>query len=66
MNVKIIYDQDENEFIAFVPGIVGITGFGETEEQSILSFLYQCKNETIFNQKIINTLISKIENETQL
>jgi hypothetical protein len=63
MNIKIVYDQYENEYIAFVDGIPAMAGYGTTEKEAILDFLYKAKEEEGFNHRVIQTLIDKIEND---
>lgn len=63
MNIKIAYDQFENEYIAFVSGLPTISGYGATEKEAILDLLYTVKEEKGFNHRVIQTLIDKIEND---
>lgn len=62
MQVKVAYDFDEKEYIAFVDKIPAIAGYGPTEKEAVLSLLYQAEKEDGFNHDIIRSLINKIEN----
>jgi len=63
VKIKIAYDFDENEYIAFVDKYPQICGISSTEKGAILSLLYQAQKEDGWNHKVINALIEKIENE---
>lgn len=64
MQVKIAYDFEEKEYIAFVDKIPAIAGYGATEKDAILDLLKQAEQEKGFNHSTIRLLIEKIENET--
>lgn len=66
MKVKIAYDFDENEYIAFVDKIPAISGYGETERLAVLDLLHQALKEDGWEHDVIRNLIDKIENETDL
>jgi predicted RNase H-like HicB family nuclease len=63
MRVKVAYDFEDNEYIAFVDKIPNISGFGPSEKDAILNLLYQAKEEDGFNKEVIIQLIEKMENE---
>lgn len=60
MNVKIVYDSYENEYIAFVPNINNFQGYGQTEKEAVIDFLNQCVDNPNFNQDVVRTLLLKI------
>lgn len=62
MQVKIAYDFDDQEYIAFVDNIPRISGYGITEKNAILDLLQHAKLEEGFNHSVIEELINKIEN----
>lgn len=59
MNVKIVFDSYENEYIAFIPG-TKFQGYGLTEKEAVIDFLNQCVDNPIFNQSVIRTLLLNI------
>jgi hypothetical protein len=59
MNVKIIFDVEENEYIAFIDGISSINGYGATEKDAIIDFLRQCEDNPSFNQTIVKLLLDQ-------
>lgn len=63
MQVKIAYDFDDQEYIAFVDSYAQISGYGSTEKKAILDLLNQAYKEDGFNHKVIEELIEKLENE---
>lgn len=62
MKVKIAYDFDEKEYIAFVDQLPVIAGYGPSEKDAILHLLKQAQQEKGFNHVVIKILIDKIEN----
>lgn len=60
MQVKIIFDIEENEYICFVPNVIDIVGYGETEKKAVYNFLLKCENNPLFNQHVISHLIQKL------
>lgn len=62
MKVKIAYDFEEKEYIAFLDGIARISGYGFSEKEALLNLLHQAEKEEGFNHKVIEMLIEKIEN----
>jgi hypothetical protein len=60
MNVKIIYNQFDNEYVAFVQGINLISGYGLTEKEAVIDFLTQCVDNPLFNQSVVQQLLKKI------
>lgn len=63
MKIKIAYDFEDNEYIAFVDMIPQIAGYGLSEKDAILNLLKHAETEKGFNHKVIRMLIQKIENE---
>lgn len=63
MKVKIGYDFEEHEYIAFVDKIPNISGYGVTEKEAIVNLLEQAKKEEGFNHDVITRLIEIINNE---
>lgn len=61
MQVKIIFDIEENQYICFVSGINSVTGFGDTEADAVHDFLKQCENHKLYNQKVINQLLQQFQ-----
>jgi hypothetical protein len=61
MQVKIVYDPYEYEYIAFIEGITSISGYGQTEKEAIVDFLHQCEKNPKFHQSTIQLLLSKIQ-----
>ena len=61
MQVKVAYDFDDDEYIAFVDKLPMISGFGNSEEAAILHLLRQALNEDGFDKHVIKLLIEKIE-----
>ena len=45
--LKVIYIQDDNEYMAFLDGLSNISGFGETEEEAIADMPLECEDWTM-------------------
>ena len=63
MKVKIAYDFEENEYIAFIDNMANISGFGISEKDAIYDLLKEAKKQKIFDEKIITRLLGIINNE---
>ena len=61
MQVKIVYDPFESEYIAFIENVASFSGYGKTEKEAIIDFLRQCENNPNFNQSVIKSLLSNIQ-----
>jgi predicted RNase H-like HicB family nuclease len=44
--IKLIFDQEENEYVVFIDGVKGFEGRGETELEAIEDFKKQYENGT--------------------
>lgn len=64
MNVKILFDHEENEYLAFIPHCEYF-GHGDTESRALLNLLYILVELDGFNQTTINFLIKKLEIEIE-
>lgn len=59
MNVKIVFDPYEKEYIAFVEGCK-FAGYGTTEELAVVHFLRKCEGNSKFNQTVVSNLLLKL------
>lgn len=64
MKVKIAFDFEENEYIAFVDKLPMVAGYGSTEKDAVLHLLKQAEQEQGFNHTVIRFLINKIESDS--